>query len=235
MSATASFTFNAAADRDLVANFAVVGTSRIISVSAAPLLGGNVTGGGTVADGGNVTVTATANADYTFTNWTEGGAAVSASASYTFVATCEPHTRRELHQHGRWRRSALIIVVSASPPDGGVVEADAPSYEEGDGADVQAQANPGYTFVNWTENGVEVSTDWKYDFTIMNSRTLVANFMLIPATGFHVTENENEMEFEWPETAAGWVLQESTDLSTWVNSTRRSTSAEVKNAPASAL
>jgi hypothetical protein len=27
----------------------------------------------------------------------------------------------------------------------------------GDGADVQADANPGYTFLNWTENGNVVS------------------------------------------------------------------------------
>jgi hypothetical protein len=46
----------------------------------------------------------------------------------------------------------------------------------GDGADVQADANPGYTFLNWTENGNVVSADAKYIFTINTSRTLVANF-----------------------------------------------------------
>lgn len=294
VSATASYTFNAAADRVLVANFAVVGASRIISVSAAPVIGGSVTGGGTVADGGNVTVSATANAHYNFTNWTEGGAPVSTSSSYTFVATANRTLVANFTFTGGGGGGPLSIEVSASPPDGGLVEADAPDYEEGDAADVQADANPGYTFVNWTENGVEVSTDWKYEFTIMNSRTLVANFIsdgnvaitlsatppeggtvsgggskvigapvtalaiaangykfshwsegaievntdtdyqftasanrtlvanfiVIPVTGIHETENENEMEFEWPETSDGWVLQESTDLSTWVNSTR---------------
>ncbi len=294
VSATASYTFNAASDRVLVANFAVAGSGRIISVSAAPLIGGNVTGGGTVADGGNVTVTATANANYNFKNWTEGGAPVSASASYTFVATANRTLVANFTSTGGGGGDPLVVIVSASPPDGGSVEADAKKYDEGDAADVQADANPGYAFVNWTENGVEVSTDWKYEFTIMNSRTLVANFVsegnvaislsatppeggtvsggggivigapvtataaaasgykfshwsegavevntdtdyqfvasvnrtlvanfiAIPATGFHETENENEMEFEWPETADGWVLQESTDLSKWVNSTR---------------
>ncbi len=294
VNATASFTFNAASDRVLVANFAVIGTSRTISVSAAPLLGGSVTGGGTVANGGSVTVTATANGGYTFTNWKEDGAAVSASASYTFVATANRTLVANFTATGGGGGGPLTIVVSASPPEGGAVEADAPDYEEGDAADVQADANPGYTFVNWTENGVEVSTDWKYEFTIMNSRTLVANFVSegnvaislsatppeggtvsgggskvigapvtarataangykfthwsegaatvntdedyqftasvnrtlvanfieIPATGIHETENEDEIEFEWPETADGWVLQESTDLRTWVNSTR---------------
>ena len=176
VSASASFTFNAASDRVLVANFAVVGTSRIISTSAAPLLGGSVTGGGTVADGGNVTLTASANANYTFTNWTEGGAPVSASTNYSFVATANRTLVANFTFTGGGGDS-LSIVVFASPPEGGVVEADAPSYDVGDGADVQADANPGFTFVNWTENGVEVSTDWKYEFDIMNNRILVANFV----------------------------------------------------------
>ncbi|MDD3742066.1 MAG: T9SS type A sorting domain-containing protein, partial [Lentimicrobiaceae bacterium] len=34
----------------------------------------------------------------------------------------------------------------------------------------------GYEFVNWTENGVVVSTDSEYTFTVTSDRTLVANF-----------------------------------------------------------
>lgn len=368
VSATASFTLDTTSDRDLVANFTVVGISRSISVSAAPVAGGSVSGGGSFADGSNVTVTATANAGYSFTNWTQSGTVVSSSASYTFTAMADRTlianftlagggggsfviaaaasplaggsvtgtgsfangssvTVNAVNNAGykftKWTVGglevstatsytftvtanrtltavfvpALSIGVFADPPEGGLVEADAPEYEIGDGADVQAQANPGYTFVNWTENGNVVSTDWKYDFTINTSRTLVANFIsqgnvtislsatppeggsvsgggskvigapviacaeaangykfthwsegaasvstdtdhqftasvnrtlvanfiLIPATGVHETENEDEMEFEWPETADGWVLQESTDLVNWVNSTRQFT------------
>ena len=46
-------------------------------------------GGGLVDDGSSVTVVATPNAGYTFTNWTEAGAPVSAAASYTFTATAD--------------------------------------------------------------------------------------------------------------------------------------------------
>ena len=34
-----------------------------------------------------------------------------------------------------------------------------------------------YTFVNWTENGVEVSADKTYSFTLTSDRNLVANFI----------------------------------------------------------
>ena len=42
-----------------------------------------------------------------------------------------------------------------------------------------ATANEGCYFVNWTENGEEVSTDAEYTFTVTGDRTLVANFNVI--------------------------------------------------------
>lgn len=62
-------------------------TIYTITVSASPAAGGTVSGGGSVDTGTSVTVTATANADYRFVKWTEGGTQVSTSASYTFNAT----------------------------------------------------------------------------------------------------------------------------------------------------
>ena len=52
-----------------------------ITVSANPTNGGTVTGGGTYNQGQQCTVTASANAGYTFTNWTENGNVVSTQAS----------------------------------------------------------------------------------------------------------------------------------------------------------
>jgi hypothetical protein len=56
-----------------------------IALSASPSAGGTVGGGGTFAAGSSRTVTASANSDYSFTNWTENGSVVSSSASYTFT------------------------------------------------------------------------------------------------------------------------------------------------------
>ena len=39
-----------------------------------------------------------------------------------------------------------------------------------------ATPNPGYGFVNWTENGVPVSPSAVYNFIATTNRTLVANF-----------------------------------------------------------
>ena len=61
-------------------------TTYTISVSADPAEGGTVSGGGTYNENASVTVTATANDNYTFVKWTEDGEQVSTDASYTFTA-----------------------------------------------------------------------------------------------------------------------------------------------------
>lgn len=49
-------------------------------------------------------------------------------------------------------------------------------YLEGAAVSVAAISNDGYHFVNWTENGSEVSTSTTYNFNATATRSLVANF-----------------------------------------------------------
>ena len=51
--------------------------------------GGSVSGGGTFEENTQVTVTATPNSGYHFVRWTENGAEVSTSASYSFTLTAD--------------------------------------------------------------------------------------------------------------------------------------------------
>jgi hypothetical protein len=146
-------------------------TQYNVSVSANPAIGGTVTGGGTYNQGQSCTVTATANAGYTFTNWTENGAVVSAQASYTFTV----NSNRNLVANFQAQTQNYTIAVSASPRDGGTVTGGG-SYQQGQSCTVTATANTGYTFTNWTENGNVVSSNANYAFTVTGNRTLVANF-----------------------------------------------------------
>lgn len=67
------------------------------------------------------------------------------------------------------------ITTSASPPAGGTTTGDG-AYPSGAPVTVVATPQPDYAFVNWTEEGIEVSPFPVYDFTATASRTLVANF-----------------------------------------------------------
>jgi PKD repeat protein len=65
----------------------IVVTTYTISTSASPTTGGSTSGGGSKPAGATVTVTAAANAGYSFVNWTEVGTEVSTSPIYTFTAS----------------------------------------------------------------------------------------------------------------------------------------------------
>jgi hypothetical protein len=67
------------------------------------------------------------------------------------------------------------IEVSATPAAGGTPSGGG-SYDAGATVTVYANANPCYSFVNWTEGGSAVSTAADYSFTASSNRTLVANY-----------------------------------------------------------
>jgi len=69
----------------------------------------------------------------------------------------------------------FTVTVSANPANAGTVTGGGTFYQ-GESVTVTASANTGFKFVNWTENGSEVSTDNNYSFNIVSNRTLTANF-----------------------------------------------------------
>jgi hypothetical protein len=86
VSTAATYTFTSAADRTLVAHFA---TAFTITTSAAPASGGGTLGDGSYTYGSAVTVSAAANANYAFVNWTERGVPVSVASQYAFIASAD--------------------------------------------------------------------------------------------------------------------------------------------------
>lgn len=67
------------------------------------------------------------------------------------------------------------IFLGCYPADGGSTAGEG-VYAVGSQCAVTATANPSYTFVNWTENGVQVSAEAAYTFNVTLERHLVANF-----------------------------------------------------------
>ena len=142
-----------------------------ITVSANPTQGGTVTGGGTYQEGQSCTVAASANTGYTFVNWTEGGNVVSTSANYTFTV----NGNRTLVAN--FTQQNYTISVSANPTNGGTVTGGG-TFHYGDNCTVSATPATGYTFLRWTENGNQVSTNASYSFSVTGNRTLVAQFQV---------------------------------------------------------
>ena len=73
-------------------------------------------------------------------------------------------------------RPVYTITTTANPQAGGTVSGGGQFYD-GTSVTVTASANSNYCFVNWTENGTEVSRDQIYRFTATGNRSLYANFV----------------------------------------------------------
>jgi hypothetical protein len=97
-------------------------------------------------------------------------------ASAAITLTLEPHVYN--------------IVLNANPSAGGILSGGG-SYTHGSAVTVVAQPAVGYDFVNWTEDGTVVSSELAYTFTVLNDRTLVANFVL---KQYEITVGVNPLE-----------------------------------------
>ena len=168
VSSNANYTFTVTGNRTLTANF----QQQTYSVTATvnPSDAGTVTGGGTYNYGASCTMTATANQGYRFLRWTNNaGITVSIEPVYTFTVTSNTALV------AMFERLTFTISLSVNPAHAGTVSGDG-TYEYGASCTVTATPLQRYVFVNWTENGVEVSTDQSYTFTVTANRSLVANF-----------------------------------------------------------
>jgi hypothetical protein len=70
---------------------------------------------------------------------------------------------------------AFEIILLAYPTNAGEVSGGG-TYSYGEEITVHAVPDPIHSFVNWTEDGIEVSKDADYQFIVTSSRTLTANF-----------------------------------------------------------
>lgn len=147
----------------------------LIETTASPTEGGAVSGGGYCLEGTECILTASPNAGYSFTSWTENAEVVSTSAEYSFTVTAN----RNLEAN--FSALSYTIDISANPSSGGIVSGGG-NFNYGQNCTVSAVANNGYIFANWTENGNVVSNNPNYTFAVNSNRILVANFTTPPAS-----------------------------------------------------
>ena len=166
VSTNAVYTFTATEAGTYIANFAVAHYE--ITAIASPTNAGTVTGTGSYEHGSTATLTATAANGYLFVNWTKDGEEVSTNATYAFEVTASgTYTANFATEH--------TITVTTNNSDAGNANGGG-TYAYGQVITISATANVGYSFVNWTLNGAEVSIDADYTFTVTGNATYTANF-----------------------------------------------------------
>ena len=94
--------------------------------------------------------------------------------------------------------SPYTISVSCFPEGGGTVTGGG-TYSVGDTCILKVKANTGYIFLNWTENGQQISNEMEFSFTVTSDRHIVANFILVPTGAikglFTINENGDQVFF----------------------------------------
>lgn len=188
----------------------------VVTLTATPAAGGTATGAGSYAHGSNVTVTATPAVGYAFASWKQGSTVKSTDPSYTFSLT--NHTALT----ATYVATDRTITATSAPAEGGSVSG---AGVVGNGASVTLTATPssGHAFSHWTLGGLPAGTANPVTFTADADYAFVANFTAAPALPVlsFSPQNAGDFTLSWPASAAGWILQESPDLSlgSWVPST----------------
>lgn len=178
VSTAASYTFNITEARNLTAVFEAKPLPKYtVNVTASPTVGGSVSGGGNnIEKGTSVTVTAVANAGYTFKYWEEAGKAVSSDASYAFTVGADRTLTAVFEQTPI---SVTRYTITVTSDTGGTVSGGG-TYDENQQVTITATPASGYRFVEWRENGVKVSENSSYSVTASGNRTFTAVFECLP-------------------------------------------------------
>jgi uncharacterized repeat protein (TIGR02543 family) len=175
VSTSSSYQFTLTGNRTLVANFKVIPAAQVALVlSSNPPAGGSTNGSGAYTAGSSVTATATPNAGYTFTSWTENGNVVSNSAAYTFALAAS----RTLVANF----TPITFTLTVTAVNGTVVKnPNQATYNSGSTVQLTATANPGYTFASWS---VDAAGSTNPLSVLMNAnKNITANFTLNPPIG----------------------------------------------------
>ena len=168
VSTNPTYSFTVTGNAAYVAHFEQNPTTYTVTATASPTGSGFVEGQGTYVQGSTCTLSATPNGNYSFEKWVKDGTQVSTNPTYSFTVTSNANCTA-------YFVPTYTITATANPTTGGSVTGGG-TYAQGSTCILHATPNNGYSFVNWTKNGVQVSTNLDYNFTVTGSEAFVANF-----------------------------------------------------------
>ena len=148
-----------------------------LTLVSNPEIAGNLTGNGVYIAGQQVTVNATANPGFEFTNWTKNGVVLSVLSEFTYVMPAEP-----VELQANFNQISFFLTMESNPEGTGILTGEG-LYDPLEAVEVSATALVGFAFVNWTNNGTVVSVQPTFNFIMPAANTmLTANFELIGYT-----------------------------------------------------
>ena len=207
VSGTFSFTVNATAGTDpavtksytlnIAAAGAVLPPHSLVDTGISPVSSGTTTGDGSYDNGSNITVTAAPSAGYAFLNWTDNGAVVSQSPSYTFTTDVNRTLTANFIAGG------FVLNVTAA---GGTVtkSPDQAAYATGTVVTLTATADGFHNFTGWSGDASGATNPLQV--TMGADKAIAANFagayaLNITAVGGAVTKSPDQAAY-----AAGTVV-----------------------------
>ena len=180
VSTNPNYSFTVTENATYTAYFAETPVSYFtITTNVTPMGAGTVTGGGTYTEGSTVTLTATANAGFTFSQWQDGNTqnprTITVTQNATFTAT--------------FTQDNYVITVNASPTNGGTATGGG-SYHYGETATLTATPNANYDFQGWDDGII----DNPRTITVTGNATYTAIFSEQGAVYYTITTNVNPAE-----------------------------------------
>jgi hypothetical protein len=149
----------------------VQSNSYNVNAYANPVNGGMVTGGGAVAQGGSVTLSAVPNKNFYFDGWYVNGQKVSVATNYTIN-----NVRSNINVIASFQQN--YVTVTAVPDNseaGSVVGGGRVTY--GGRTTLSAKAKDGYVFTGWREGDNTISTSSTLELNNLTyDRKIVARF-----------------------------------------------------------
>lgn len=175
VSTNANYSFTVNENATYTAYFAEVPvTYYTITTNVTPTGAGTVTGAGTYPEGATVTLTATANSGYTFSQWNDGNTqnprTITVNGNATYTAT--------------FTQDTYVITTAANPPAGGNVTGGG-AYHYGDTPTLTATPASGYEFQGWQDG----STENPRQITVTGNATYTATFSEVGSIYYTITAN----------------------------------------------
>lgn len=158
---------------------AIPGQNYTITVQSANPTMGSVNGGGTFPAGTAITISATANSGYHFTQWNDGNTnatrSITVTGNATYIANFESDAPNQ-----------YTITVLANNDDWGTVSGSG-TYAAGSNVTISAVANSGYRFVQWNDG----NTNATRTITVNANATYIATFEVSQSQQYTITVLSN--------------------------------------------